>query len=146
MSALGDWAAKVADAAARIESDLATDVARAQGDKFIEIERLVTPKRSGALAASEHIDAVTGGGTHATAVGGPHKRYAVFRNDGGEINAKMRWIYHGNRRYRHTLFFDGTFALHVSQTGAHYVQKAEGAAAGPLAEVAEQVLAFFLDF
>jgi hypothetical protein len=149
VSALSEWAEKVTDVAARIEASLAVDVARAQGEKFIDIEQMVTPKRSGALARSEHLDAVTGGGTHAVAVGGPHIIYAQFRNDGGDINAHYGEVWKTvggkSRMYRHSLYFDGIFAMHVHQAGAHYVQKAEGAAAGVLGGIAEQVVAFYLD-
>jgi hypothetical protein len=138
-----------------MKEGLALDVCRAQADKFIDIEKIVTPHRSGALADSEHIDAVTGGGEHAMAVGGPHIKYAVFRNDGGTITAKDEAARSGRVHpgsgipYRHSLAWDGGgFAMHVTQAGAHYVQKAEGEArsSSVLGDAAERVMAFYLDF
>jgi hypothetical protein len=151
VSALSEWAAELTAAADRIQASLAIDICRPQAEKFIEIEQLVTPKRSGHLARTETIDTVIGGGLHAEAVGGPHCIYAVFRNDGGTISAKDEAArsgrtYPSGKPYRHSLAWPGGFAMHVTQAGAHYVQKAEGAAPGPLAEIAERVLAFYLDF
>lgn len=155
MNALGAWAAKVAAAAERIEGGLAIAVVREQARDFLAIERAVTPKRTGRLADSERIDSISGGGSHARAVVSPHTIYAKFREDGGTISAKYGevWKTPKNsktgraRMYRHTLHWEGGgFPMHVTQAGSHYVERAQGAAAAPLAGAAEQVLATFLDF
>lgn len=145
MSALSAWAEKVAAAAARIEADLAIEVARAQSKDFLAIERAVTPKKTGRLAESEAVDGVSGGGTHAVGVVSPHIIYAEFRNDGGTISAHAGLGRMGLRP--HTLHWDGGgFPLHVTQKGAHYVQKAEAIGRGALTGTAEVVIAGFLDF
>jgi hypothetical protein len=143
VSALGEWAAKLAAAAERIESELAITVCREQAKDFLAIERAVTPKRTGALADSETVDGVTGGGTHAVAIVSPHIIYAQFRNDGGTITRKKpRPAVLGS--YGGPYFGRGNPAT-VHQAGSHYVERAQGMAAGPLAGVAEMVLAEFLD-
>ena len=140
MSALSAWAAKVAEAAARIESELAVAVVKTQARDFLAIERAVTPKRTGRLADSETIDALTGGGSHATAVVSPHVVYAHFRENGGTITRKLPWPHvlgpYGGPYFGHS----------VTQAGSHYVERAQGMASGPLAAAAEMVLAEFLDF
>jgi hypothetical protein len=140
VSALGDWAAKVADAAARIESGLAIEVAREQARDFLAIERHVTPKRTGRLADSETIDALTGGGTRAVAVVSPHTVYAAFRENGGTITRHLPPPHVlGNPAV-------GFFGHSVTQAGSHYVERAQGLAAGPMAVAAEIAIARFLDF
>ena len=141
MSGLAEFAAALRACADRCESSLALEAASEGVDKYLTVLRAVTPKRSGALAASEVVNSLSGGGTHAVATAGPHKIYAVFRNDGGSIDAAARWIYHGNRRYRHTLFFDGTFALHVTQAGSHYMERSEGPGRGAVASACAEVAA-----
>jgi hypothetical protein len=134
----------------RASESLAIDVCRAQAERFVDIEKLVAPKRTGKLAGSVRINGIGGGGAHASAIVSPHVIYASFRNEGGTISAKdgevWKTVNGKSRMYRHTLHFDGTFALRVTQGGAHYVQKAEAAARGPCEEAAEIVLAWILDF
>ena len=137
MSALSDWAAKLSAAADRMEAELAVTVCREQAKDFIAIERIVTPKRSGALAGSEHVDSVTGGGAHAEAIAGPHIIYARFRNDGGTITRKLPWP--------HVLGTGPWYGHQVTQKGSHYVERAEADAAGIMGGVAEGVLGEFLD-
>jgi hypothetical protein len=140
VSALSEWAGKVAAAAARIDSELAITVAREQAKDFLAIERHVTPKRTGRLADSEAIDALTGGGTHAMAVVSPHTIYAHFRENGGTITRKLPPPHVlGNPTV-------GFFGHSVSQAGSHYVERAQGLAAGPLLGAAEAAIAEFFDF
>jgi hypothetical protein len=131
------------EAAAGRMDNLAIDVCRAQAERFVEIERAVTPKRSGALAASEGIDAIGGGGAGAHAVVSPHKVYAEIENYGGEIAA------HGMSKTSpkrvHVLAWDGGFARRVHHIGKGYVQRAEGIAQGSLTAIAEGMLAEILD-
>ena len=138
MSPLSDWAAKVAEAAERIEDGLAVEVARAQARDFLATERVITPKRTGALMESETVDAVTGGGTHAVALVSPHIIYAHFRNFGGTITSKGPWPL----RNRAT---GQVFGRQVTQAGSHYVERSEAAAEGRLQATAEMVLEEFLD-
>lgn len=144
MSVFGAWAAKLDEAAAKLDGELALTVVREQARDFLAIERVITPKRTGALMASESIDSVSGGGTHAVATVGPHIIYAAFRNDGGTIHAKPGLGRKGMRP--HTLHFNGVFPLHVTQAGSHYVERSESAARGALDSVAESVIAGILDF
>src|SRR5271154_4321587 len=149
MSAFSDEAARWQAVADRMAGSLAIDVCRAQAGKFVEIERAVTPKRSGALAASEGIKGIGGGGAAASAVVSPDKVYAGIENYGGEISAKggevWKTVNGKSRMYRHTLHWGDTFALHVHHTGKGYVQRAEGIAQGSLTTIAEGVLAEILD-
>lgn len=139
MSALSAWAGRLREAASRVESDLALTVAREQARDFLAIERAVTPKRTGRLADSETVDALTGGGSHAEAVVSPHTVYAHFRENGGTITRKLP--------PPHVLGTPATgfFGHSVTQAGSHYVERAQGIAAGPLHAVAESVTAEFLD-
>jgi hypothetical protein len=150
MSALADWAARVQAVAARAEGELAITVVREQAREFVSIERAVTPKRSGKLAGSEWIDSIGGGGAFASAMVSPHIKYAEFRNDGGTITAADEPARSGRRHksgkpYRHSLAWPGGFAMHVTQAGSHYVQRAEAAAPGRLTGVAEGVVADFFE-
>ena len=147
MSVFGAWAGKLSDAAAKMDAGMAITVVREQAKDFLAIERIITPKKSGALASSEAINSISGGGTHAVASVSPHRVYAQFREDGGTIHAHERMVTGRNGRlYRHTLHFDGVFAMHVTQAGAHYVEKSEAAARGALESAAASVMAEFLDF
>lgn len=150
MSGFSDFAAGLRAIAERMDASLAVTVAEKQAQQFLWIEKVVTPKRSGALAASEIVNSVSGGGAFATANVGPHRIYAKFRNDGGTINAKDGGVWKTgangkSRMYRHTLYFDGTFAMHVTQAGAHYIERAEEmAAGGALDAMARSVLDEFM--
>lgn len=138
---LGEAAAAFRHLAERARSELALVACEEAAKDYLAILRAVTPKRTGALADSETIDSISGGGEHATAVVAPHKIYAKFRNDGGTISAKYGEVWKTPkggtkpRMYRHTLHWDGGgFPLHVTQAGAHYMERARGLAGGPVAE------------
>jgi hypothetical protein len=147
VSAFDELAAQWEEMAERFES-LAMDVCRAQAERFVEIEAMVAPHRSGALARSVRIDSIGGGGSAASATVGPHKVYAEIQNDGGTIHAHggevWKTVNGKSRMYRHSLHWAGGFAMHVTIKGKGYVQRAQGAAAGPLTQIAEQILAFTL--
>jgi hypothetical protein len=142
----GEAAGRLAAAAARIQDGLAMDVCEAQALAFQQLERELTPKKTGALADSETIDSLSGGGSHAEATVAPHKIYAEFRNDGGTIHAKEGPARSGRLHqpsgipYRHSLAWAGGFAMHVTQAGAHYVQRAQAAAPGICRQAAEAVM------
>jgi hypothetical protein len=139
VSALGEWAAKLSEAARLMEDGMAETIVREQAKDFLAIERIVTPKRTGRLAESEKVDAVMGGGSHAEAVVSPHTVYAQFREDGGTITRHLP--------PPHVLgAWPGPFFGHsVTQKGSHYVERAEGVAAPLMTGVAEKVLEEFLD-
>ena len=138
---LGEAAAKFREMASRAESELATVACEAAAKDYLAILRVTTPKRTGRLMESERIDAITGGGLHATAVIAPHTVYAAFRDQGGTISAHYGEVWKTPkggtraRMYRHTLHWEGGgFPLHVTQAGSHYMARARGLAAGPVAE------------
>ncbi|HZR50116.1 MAG TPA: HK97 gp10 family phage protein [Streptosporangiaceae bacterium] len=128
---LGEAAAAFRAIAERAESGLAREACEEAARDYLAVLRMVTPKRSGRLAESERIDSVTGGGTFAVAVVAPHTRYAAFRNYGGTIT-------------RHKPGSLGTpavgfFGHSVTQAGSHYMERAEGAAAGPVSAACRAV-------
>lgn len=132
---LAGAAARFREIAQHAEESLALDAARAAADVALPQLKIVTPVLSGDLQRSEHIDAVFGGGTHATAVLAPHKIYAAFRNYGGTITAK-RFPQLGNPEA-------GFFGKSVTQEGAHYLEKGEAAGRGPVREAVSRVAAFY---
>lgn len=136
---LAEGAAMFREIADRARASLALDCARAGADVGVLRLKSVTPKLSGALEGSEHIDAVFGGGTHASAVYGPHIIYAHFRNVGGEINSKGPWSLHnaGTGEY---------FGRHVTQVGSHYMERGEAAARPWVSEAMARVVASYFDF
>jgi hypothetical protein len=150
VSGLGEFAAAIREVADHCEASLALDACDEAAKDAVAILRIVTPKRTGALADSEIVNSVVGGGTHATANYGPHKIYDKFRNDGGTISAHYGEVWkvpRGGtkpRMYRHTLYFDGTFALHVTQAGSHYMQRGEAAAKPAVAAACALVLDRYL--
>jgi hypothetical protein len=143
VTAFDDLAGRWEAVADRCATSLAIDVCRAQAERFVDVERLVTPKRTGALADSERIDMIGGGGAWAIAVVSPHKIYAGIENFGGTIEAQGQSK--RNPRYAHVLAFDGIFARKVHHPGKGYVAKAEGAARGEMDQVSERVMAWILD-
>lgn len=122
---LSEGAARYREIAARCEDSLALDCARAGAKEYLAALEVTTPVRSGALRASEHIDAVFGSGTHATAVVAPHIIYAAFRNYGGTITVKRARVL-GTPAV-------GFFGRSVTQSGAHYMEKAEDESRGTMA-------------
>jgi hypothetical protein len=130
-------AAAFREVAKHCEESLALDCVKAAADVALVQLQIVTPVLTGQLRDSEHIDAVFGGGLHATAVLAPHKIYAHFRNEGGEINSKGPWSLHnaGTGQY---------FGRHVTQAGSHYMERGESAGRGPAREAIARVAAFYL--
>jgi hypothetical protein len=122
VSGFGEWADELAAVAARMEADLAITVVREQAADFIAVERMLTPKKTGALADSEHVDSISGGGAHAEATAGPHKIYAQIRNEGGTISK------HGPGSLGNPSV--GWFGHTVTQHGTHYVERSEAAVEG----------------
>jgi len=139
---LAGFAGAVRALADRAEASLAKDCVEAAAPRALDQLRIVTPVQSGALRGSEHVDAIFGSGTFATAVLAPHKIYAKFRNDGGTITAKKL-----NARGQYMLGTPavGFFGRSVTQAGAHYMEKGEAAGRGPVAEACAQVAAFYFD-
>lgn len=120
---LSGGAARYREIAARCEDSLALDCARAGAKEYLAALDVTTPVLTGALRASEHIDAVFGSGTHATAVVAPHIIYAAFRNNGGTIHVRNKKVLSNGSRF---------FGTHVTQAGAHYMEKAEGESEGTM--------------
>lgn len=141
---LSEGAAAFRLIADKAKSELAVTVVREQAKDFLAIERIVTPKRSGALAASEAIDSLSGGGDHAEATVSPHRVYAEIINDGGTVTRHAPRP-HVLGHYGGPYFGHGNPA-HVDIKGRHYVQKAEAASRGVLESAAEAAVAEFFDF
>ena len=135
---LQGFAGDVRALAGRAEAGLATECAEAAGKDFLAILRVTTPKRTGRLADSEKVDAVTGGGAVATAVVGAHTVYAAFREHGGTITRKLPPPHVlGNPEV-------GFFGHSVTQAGSHYFARAQGLAQGPIAAACRRALDEFL--
>lgn len=136
MSGIGDLAAKMRAIADRCESSLALDACSEAAKDAVAVLRIVTPKRTGALADSEVVNSVTGGGTHATANYGPHKVYDRFRNDGGTITR------HGPGSLGTPAV--GFFGHSVTQRGSHYMERGSAAAVPVVEAACARVLAEYL--
>ena len=136
MSGIGDLAARMREIADRCEASLALDACGEAAKDAVAVLRIVTPKRTGALADSEVVNSVTGGGTHATANYGPHKVYDRFRNDGGTIT-KHRPGSLGTPAV-------GWFGHSVTQAGSHYMERGSAAAVPVVAAACARVLAEYL--
>ena len=132
MSIFAEAAQRLAEAAAALEDRVAMDVCEAQALVFQHIEREITPKKTGALADSETIEGLAGGGSRAEANVAPHKIYAQIRNDGGTISAKNHPVL-GNPAV-------GWFGKMVVQHGTHYVERSRAAAQGPSRQAAQAVI------
>ena len=128
---LGEAAAAFREMAERAKSELALVACEEAAKDYLAVLRFVTPKRTGALAESEHIDAVFGGGTHATAVVAPHKVYADIVNDGGTVTRDLaRPHVLGNPAVG---FFGHGNPATVTIKARNYMQRAAGMARGPVA-------------
>lgn len=146
---LGEFAAALRGLADRAESELALEACGEAARDYLTILRMVTPKRSGALADSETVTGPEGGGATATAEVGPHIIYAKFRDEGGTIHAKYGEVWKTvngkSRMYRHTLHWEGGgFPLHVTQAGSHYMTKAQGPGRGAVEDACRVALERFL--
>jgi hypothetical protein len=135
MGGLAGFAAAVRAIAEKAETSLAVDVCRAMTVPALEALQMETPKRSGALARSEHVDAVYGSGLQATAIIAPHIRYAAFREYGGTITK------HGPGSLGNPGV--GWFGHSVFQHGAHYMEKGEAAGRAPASAAAARAVADF---
>jgi Bacteriophage HK97-gp10, putative tail-component len=132
---LAEFAAAARAAAGRAEESLAVDCARVAAREYLAALHVTTPVQSGALRASERVFSVSGSGTEAAAVVGSELVYARFRNYGGTIRVK-----------RARVLTDGTrfFGREVHQHGSHYIEAAEGEAAGPIRAACQVKLDEFL--
>lgn len=133
---LAEAAARFREIAERCEQGLALDAARAAADVALVQLKIVTPVLTGALRDSEHIDAVFGGGSHATAILAPHIIYADFRDKGGTIRIRNKKVLSDGSRF---------FGTHVTQAGSHYMERGEIAARGPVRDAVSRVAAFYID-
>lgn len=128
---LAGFATAIRGVADRAEAGLALDACTEASKDFLAVLRAVTPKRSGHLADSETVDAVTGNGERATGIVAPHAVYAEFRNRGGTIHVRNAKV-----------LTDGVsfFGRSVTQAGARYMEKGQ-AAGGPVVEAACRLVA-----
>ena len=133
---IGEFAGACREMAGRARAGLARDAAEEAARDLVAVLRTVTPKRSGALADSEIVNSVQGGGEVATANYGPHKIYDRFRNDGGTIHARNHPVL-GNPDV-------GWFGKSVTQRGAHYMERGEAAGKGPAEAACRMVLDKYL--
>jgi Bacteriophage HK97-gp10, putative tail-component len=138
---VAELAAKLREAAARAETELAKPLVTEMSRSYLAILRARTPVRSGRLRDSEYPDFIAGGGTHAEAVVSPHTVYAQFREDGGTITAKKP-----NKRGQLMLGTPaaGFFGREVTQAGAHYVEHSHLAALAVCDGIARAVLDEFM--
>lgn len=120
---LGEFAAALDKAAAAVETTAARECAADAGQAFLQVLRGTTPVLSGELRASERVDSVRGGGTHAVATIGAHTVYAAFREHGGTIHVKNAKVLSDGRSF---------FGRSVTQAGSHYFERAAAEAAGPI--------------
>jgi hypothetical protein len=131
----------------RAQESLALDCAREAAKVGVLRLRSVTPKLTGALEGSEHVDAVFGGGERATAVYAPHIIYAHFRNVGGTISSKGPWSLHSGGTGSGAFAEGGQyFGRHVTQAGSHYMERGEEAARPWISEAAARVVASYFEF
>jgi hypothetical protein len=134
MGGLAEFAARLKDLAERTETEFADGCIREMAVVALAALKKETPKRSGRLAGSETIDSISGGGTSATAILAPHTIYAAFREHGGEISVKRARVLTDGESF---------FGKHVTQAGAHYMEKGEAAGRGPCASAAAAFAAEF---
>jgi hypothetical protein len=140
---LSEFAGALRGLADRAESELALACIRPAAREALASLQMETPVRSGALRGSEVIRSVSGSGAFAEAIYGPDIIYDKFRNDGGTIDAKEGLGRKGLRP--HTLHWPGGgFPLHVTQHGAHYMEKGEALARENVGTIIQTVLSDFL--
>ena len=132
---LDEFAAAVEALADRAETELAPACARAAANEFLAALHVTTPVRSGALRASERVWRVWGSGPTAEAIVGPNIRYDHFRNEGGTISVRRAWVLTDGVRF---------FGRHVTQHGAHYMEKARGEASATIPAACVIALSDFL--
>jgi hypothetical protein len=133
----------LADALDKLAGEL-ENCPRTIAEKFapelLEAFRGYTPKLTGALADSEGTEVSDGGVTFRTHL----PLYASFRNYGGDIEPKHTYVdKRTGKVHMGFLHFDGTFARHVHQEGAHYLERtiswADGALPGVMEEVVQEI-------
>lgn len=132
---LAGFAAEAKALAERAAADLAAECARVAAREFRAALDVTVPVESGDLRGSMHTMSVSGGGPVAVAVVGSDLIYARFRNDGGTIRVKRAKVLTDGARF---------FGKQVTQSGSHYMERAEGWAAAPVAAACAQITADFL--
>ena len=134
---LEEFAAAVEALADRAEADLARECAEVAAREYLAALHVTTPVLTGALRESEQVFGVTGGGAVAIAEVGSDLVYARFRNDGGTITSKGPWPLRNPATGQ-------VFGRSVTQAGAHYIEKAEAWAEGPIQAACQAKLDEFL--
>jgi hypothetical protein len=132
---LDGFAAAIDTLADRAEARLAAECARVAANEFVAALHVTTPVESGKLRASERVWRVWGSGATAEAIAGPNIIYDRFRNDGGTISVRRARVLSNGFRF---------FGRHVTQHGAHYMEKAEAESAATIPAAIRIALGDFL--
>ena len=120
----------------RAQASLARDCARAGANEFLAELHVTTPVETGALRASERVWRVFGGGAQASAIVGPNIIYGAFRNYGGTIRVRRAKVLTDGSRF---------FGKQVTQSGSHYMERAEDAAEGTMRAAMQAILSDYLE-
>lgn len=131
-----------ADALDKLAGEL-ENCPRTIAEKFapglLEAFKGYTPVKTGALRDSEGTEVSDGGVTFRTHL----PLYASFRNYGGDIEPKHTYVDKRGKVHMGFLHWDGVFARHVHQEGAHYLETtiswADGALPGVMEEVVQEI-------
>lgn len=120
----------------KAQASLARDCARAGANEFLAELHVTTPVETGALRASERVWRVFGGGASAQAIVGPNIVYGAFRNYGGTIRVRRAKVLTDGSRF---------FGKQVTQSGSHYMERAEDAAEGTMRAAMQAILSDYLE-
>ena len=120
----------------KAQASLARDCARAGANEFLAELHVTTPVETGALRASERVWRVFGGGASAQAIVGPNIVYGRFRNYGGTIKVRRAKVLTDGSRF---------FGKQVTQSGSHYMERAEDAAEGTMRAAMQAILSDYLE-
>lgn len=141
-----DGLAEALDKLADELSDGAGEIARRFAPKFLEAFKGFTPSLTGALRDSEDSEVSGGGGSGGVTVRTHLPLYASFRNYGGDIEPKHTYVdKRTGKVHLGYLHFEGTFARHVHQEGAHYREKTVSWAEGELPAFCQEVVAEIME-
>jgi hypothetical protein len=132
---LGEFAAALRRAAAELELNGARECAADAGQAYLQVLRGTTPVLTGELRASERVDSVRGGGTHAVATVGAHTVYAAFRETGGTITVKHARVLSNGSAF---------FGKSVTQAGSAYFERAGAEAQGPVSAACQKTIEHIL--
>jgi hypothetical protein len=136
VSSLDAFADALSRAARDLEENGAIRCAQEFQPKFLAEFKRNTPKRSGALAGSEHSD-LEGGGAHAEVkVSTNLPLYASFRNDGGTIHVRHARVLTDGASF---------FGKQVTQRGSHYKERTVSWAGGAIGAACDEIIQRILE-